>query len=144
MGIWCFLLVFALATLAPVSAHIGERIFPFYEIVDENLIDVTDGRIDEWEDLFEEPSLTALVSLFIPNPAASDLESDAPAVQYDPSNLDFRIWLGWNDASEHIYIAAQFVDDRFLRRQRRLPGRIPLSGSHRSLCRRRSRRFAAK
>ena len=115
LGYLVFLLVFALATLAPVSAHIGDRIFPFYEIVDENLIDVTDGRIDEWEDLFEEPSLTALDFTFIPNPAASDLESDAPAVQYDPSNLDFRIWLGWNDASEHIYIAAQFVDDRFFR-----------------------------
>ena len=106
-------LAFALATLSPATSHVGDRIYPFFEIIDENLVDVTDGRIDEWEELFGEPSLTALDFSFIPNPAASDRETDAPAVQYDPSNLDFRIWLGWNDASEHIYVAAIVVDDRF-------------------------------
>ena len=37
------------------SAHQGDRIFPVFEITDDmlELIDVKDGRIEEWEELWE-------------------------------------------------------------------------------------------
>ena len=32
--------------------HAGDRVFPFYEITDVTAIDLTDGSIEDWEELF--------------------------------------------------------------------------------------------
>ena len=40
--------------------HAGDRVFPFYEITDVTAIDMTDGSIEDWEELFGEPTLTSL------------------------------------------------------------------------------------
>ena len=48
--------------LAPAApAHIGDQIYPFYELLDEDLhrIDLTDGSIEDWYDVLGEASLTA-------------------------------------------------------------------------------------
>ena len=46
---------------------------------------------------------------FYPDASASATQS----TQYDPSNLDFRIWLGWSDVTDHIYVAGILIDDVF-------------------------------
>ena len=55
------MVVSLIAGSTPALAHQGERIYPIFEITDDmlELIDLEDGRIDEWEELFE-PSITIL------------------------------------------------------------------------------------
>ena len=36
-----------------------------------------------------------------------------PTTEHDPTNLDFRIWLGWSDDGR-IHVAGQFVDDVYV------------------------------
>ena len=80
------------------SAHIGTRVFPFYELTDEMLerIDIHDGSVEEWYQVGE-PSMTLL-----------DFKTGSGL---DPSDLDFRIWLAWHDESNRIYTAITTVDD---------------------------------
>lgn len=75
------------------SAHIGDRIFLLFEVEDVDIadIDLTDGSIEDWEDVFGDPS-------FYP----TDLYADptvGDGAQYDPADLDYCIWIGWNGNS---------------------------------------------
>ena len=40
-----------------VFAHVGDEIYPFYELLDEDLerIDLTDGSVEDWYDVIGEP-----------------------------------------------------------------------------------------
>lgn len=84
-----------------VHGHFGDRIIPILEITDEMLAQIElDGLIDEWPEVYGEPTLTPLdFTFFYP--------------QYDPADLDFRIWLGWHDATDRIYVGAVFFDDAY-------------------------------
>ena len=100
---------------APRSfAHQGERIYPFYEITDYmlELIDLEDGSIEEWEELFG-PSLT---TLDFTRKILDRNTLDREIVSYDPSDLDFRIWLAWNDKHDRLYVSGQFADDIHVRK----------------------------
>lgn len=92
----CFLVLCVWASVA--SAHIGTRVFPFYELTDEMLetIDIHDGSVEEWYQIGE-PSMTLL-----------DFKT---GYSLDPSDLDFRIWLAWHDESNRIYAAITTVDN---------------------------------
>ena len=97
-------------------AHQGDRIFPIYEITDDmlELIDLNDGSIEEWEELFE-PSLTALdFTGYI-----LDRETlKRNIVPFDPSDLDFRMWLGWNSTHDRLYVSLQAADNSHPLRER--------------------------
>ena len=94
----------------PSEAHQGERLYVIPEITDEMLsdLDLHDGSIHDWEDLIEEPALTLIDFVIVPNPPSFE------ARQLDPSDLDFRIWLGWNAAADRIYVAAILSDDVYV------------------------------
>ncbi len=94
-------------------AHQGDRIYPIYEITDEmlELIDLEDGRIDEWEELFE-PSIT---TLDFTRKILDRNTSKREIVSYDPSDLDFQIWLVWNETHNRLYVSGQFADDIHVR-----------------------------
>ena len=94
-------------------AHQGDRIVPIYEITDDmlELIDLKDGRIDEWEDFFE-PSLTTLDFFAYTSVTTREI------VPYDPSDLDFRIWLGWNATHDRLYLSFQAADDVYKIREK--------------------------
>ena len=72
-----------------VQAHWGDRVYPIYELTESMLkdIDVTDGFIDEWQEVGP-PSATGL------DFSVSHNLFEEP--EYDPSTLDFRLWLGWS------------------------------------------------
>ena len=93
-------------------AHQGDRIYPIFEITDEmlQLIDVKDGRIGEWEELWE-PSLTTLDFTLEVWSRVTGSTSETEAVPNDPSDFDFRMWMGWNDTHNRLYVAAQVADD---------------------------------
>lgn len=86
-------------------AHIGDSIVPIFELSDADLdyIDIHDGSADEWEEIVGEPILTAL-----------DFVAWEDRASYDPSDLDYRIWMGWHDATDRIYIAMERVDDAYV------------------------------
>ena len=89
--------------IAPgAHAHVGDQIYPFFELLDEDmdLIDLTDGSVDDWLEVIGEPSLTA-----------SDFHFDNGG--YDPSDVDFRIWLAWNQSTSTLWIAMERFDDLY-------------------------------
>ena len=95
------------AGLAPVAAHVGDRLYPISYLSEETLaaLDQDDASVEDWIDAVGEPTLT---------PLDFDLGSYGPGItsydQYDPSNLDFRIWLGWSRDGK-IHFGSQFADD---------------------------------
>ena len=108
-AVGCAVMVLLISGPYIAPAHQGERLILVFEITDDmlELINVKDGSIEEWEELFE-PSLTAL------DFHASILDSetlDWERVSYDPSDLDFRMWLGWNATENRLYGSLQAADD---------------------------------
>ncbi len=102
----------ALLTLTPLlglagaaHAHIGDEVYFFYELLDEDLdrIDLTDGSVEDWREVVGEPSLTASDFFWLFG-------------AYDPSNLDFRIWLAWNESTGTLWVAMERFDDLYLNR----------------------------
>ncbi len=90
-----------LATLSS-EAQFQDRVYPFTELTGEMRarIDLKDGSVEDWLEILGESTLTPLD--FITSPWFSE---------YDPSSYDFRIWLAWHDASDHLFVAAEIVDD---------------------------------
>ncbi len=64
-------------------------------------------QIEDWEELFGEPSLTRLDFTAFEDQARVRME-------YDPSHLDFQIYLGWNRVSDRIYVGAICIDDVYV------------------------------
>ena len=102
----------ALLTLAPLlgiapvtHAHVGDQIYPFFELLDEDLgrIDLTDGSVEDWLEVIGEPSLTAVDFYW----------GYFGGVSYDPADLDFRIWLAWNQSTSTLWIAMERFDDLY-------------------------------
>lgn len=94
------------------SAHVGDRVVPIFEIPEESFseIDIHDGDIEDWLNVIGEPSLTGLdLTALIEDPNKGI--TNAPGEEYDPSDLDFRIWLAWHRGLNRIYAAAEGVDD---------------------------------
>ena len=91
-----------LLTAISLEAQFPDRLFPFAELTDEMRaqIDLKDGSVEDWLEVLGEPTLTPLD--FLPPPSLPG---------YEPSSYDFRIWLAWHDATDHLFVAAEFVDD---------------------------------
>ena len=98
----CLLTLAAILAAPGAHAHVGDQIYPFFELLDEDmdLIDLTDGSVDDWLEVIGEPSLTA-----------SDFHFDNGG--YDPSDVDFRIWLAWNQSTSTLWIAMERFDDLY-------------------------------
>ena len=96
-------MLFALLPSSITHAHIGDEIYPFYELLDEDLhrIDLTDGSVEDWVEVVGEPSLTASDFFWLFG-------------SYDLSELDFRIWLAWHQGSGTLWVAMERFDDLYL------------------------------
>ena len=84
------------------EAQLADRVYPISQLTDEmrNEIDLKDGSVEDWLEVLGEPTLTPLD--FVTEPWGSE---------YDPSSLDFRIWLAWGGGGNHLFVAAELVDD---------------------------------
>ena len=103
MRISLFSLLGLLPLLGPAGvthAHMGDEVYLFYELLDEDLrrIDLTDGSVDDWLEVLGEPSLTAI-------------DFHWPNAPYDPSNVDNRFWLAWHRSSGTLWVAMERFDD---------------------------------
>ena len=97
--------ILLILTASYCFGHIGDRVVPIPEIPEELItqIDIKDGDIEDWLNVIGEPSLTGLD--LIPN------FGDGWGEEYNPGDLDFRIWMGWHRGMNRIYLAGQGVDD---------------------------------
>jgi len=66
--------------------------------LDASQLPVIDGELDDWQGVV--PSLQ--MSSF------DDLVDDA---DIDPEDLDTKVWIGWNDTQNRLYLAVEVVDD---------------------------------
>ena len=98
-----------LALSSSVHGHRGDRIYPILEITEESRIDLQDGIVDDWRELLGEPTFTTLDFT-----GFESFHPDAESKAYDPSSLDFRIWLGWGRNPARLYVAGIFSDDVFV------------------------------
>ena len=95
-----------LLTAISLEAQWQDRLFPFTELTEEMRaeIDLKDGSVDDWLEVLGEPTLTPLDFAIRPHMFPD----------YDPSSFDFRLWLAWHDASNHLFVAAEIVDDIYV------------------------------
>ena len=102
--LWPSALGLLLSLAMSADAHVGDRVYPIAYLSDEMLerIDLEDGLVDEWYDLVGEPTMTLL-----------DFTEEEMGMKPDPSDLDFRIWLGWHDDPARFYVAFQGSDDDY-------------------------------
>ncbi|MBT4504830.1 MAG: hypothetical protein HOC74_44315 [Gemmatimonadetes bacterium] len=103
-----YILLFILIVASSVSAHIGDQIYFIPEITDDALgqLDVRDRNLDDWRAVISGPVLTA--ADLVPSP---DVGEGAP---YDPADMDYQIWLGWNNSTNRLYFAMGRTDDVFV------------------------------
>jgi hypothetical protein len=103
-----YILLFALLLVAPAHAHVGDRIYPIPEITDEDLdrFDLHDNSLDDWQRVLLYPSLRA--ADFFADPTVGD---GAP---YDPFDMDYQFWLGWNGSTNRLYFAMERTDDVYV------------------------------
>jgi len=90
------------------GAHIGDNIYLLYEIADADVadIDIFDQSVTDWEDVVGDASLVA--TDFYQDPTVGD------GAQYDPADLDYRIWLGWNASTTTVHMAMERVDNVYV------------------------------
>lgn len=102
------MLTLTLGLVSGANAHIGSEVYLFFEIADEDAaeIDFDDGTLDDWADLVGDPSVEA--TDFFADPGVGD---GAP---YDPADMDYRIWFGWNSTSSTIWGAMERTDDVYV------------------------------
>ena len=89
---------------SPARAQVGDRVIPIPEITEEAVsrVDLQDGTVAEWWDILGEPALTI-----------TDFEPAGDISSYDPSDLDFVMWLGWRQLTNHLYVAVTATDDQY-------------------------------
>ena len=102
--VWLKLALSLAGFLSVADAQPADRIYPIMQLTDRDVaeIDVTDGSVEDWENIVGEPTLTPL-----------DF-AEPYGGSYDPSDMDFRIWLGWHDATDRIFFAMERVDDVYV------------------------------
>ena len=90
------------------SAHIGDNVYLLFEIPAADLadIDLTDVSVADWEDVIGDPAL--VTTDFYQDPTVGE------GAQYDPADLDYRIWLGYNGAASHVYMGMERVDNVYV------------------------------
>ena len=105
--------------VAPLAAHVGDRLYPISYLSEETLaaLDQDDASLEDWVEAVGEPALTPLDFGL----ASGDKAHPTSYDEYDPSNLDFRIWLGWSRDGK-IHVAGQFADDVYYNEYSSLPG----------------------
>jgi hypothetical protein len=87
-----------------VSAQ-AVAIFPVYEISTDDLPDLQDGTLSDWEDVLPGTSLTH--DDFLPLAVA-----DGAGI--DPADLAYRTFMAWHSATQTIYICLERVDDVYI------------------------------
>ena len=95
-----FLIVILVGT---ANAHLGDTVFPIYELPTADLPDLHDGTLADWEEVLPAASLDQHYFL-----------SYGGIGVIDASNLAWRVFLAWHLASQRIYMAIERLDDVYV------------------------------
>ena len=96
----CFITVLLVVIqTGQVRAHVGDFIFPVYELPTYDLPDLHDRTLADWEDVLPDASLDS--GWFFEG------VGDPPT----PDDLVFRVFLAWHHASQRIFVAFERMDD---------------------------------
>ncbi|HJP32399.1 MAG TPA: hypothetical protein QGF95_17780 [Candidatus Latescibacteria bacterium] len=96
--------VASLVWTSSAAAHLGEVVYPIFELPTASLPDLHDGSLEDWEDALPDASLTH-----------DDFQYQGPDESSDPSDLALRVFLAWNHATQRIYVGVERLDDVYLR-----------------------------
>jgi hypothetical protein len=96
----------------PTVAHLGEVVYPIYELSTADLPNLHDQSLEDWEAVLPSASLTH--NDFVYNGGV--------AARIDPENLAWRVFLAWHHASQRIYVAVERLDDDYWPRSEEGPG----------------------
>jgi hypothetical protein len=102
------ILLLALSMSIPLCSLVGAQdvaIFPIYEISTDDLPDLQDGTLEDWEDVLPGTSLTH--DDFLPLAVA-----DGAGI--DPADLAYRTFMAWHSATQTLYICLERVDDVYI------------------------------
>jgi len=90
------------------SAHIGENVYLIFEIPESDAadLDLRDVSVADWEDVVGDPMFTPL-DLY-QDPTVGD------GAQYDPADLDYRIWLGYNGNLGTMWMGMERIDNVYI------------------------------
>ena len=90
------------------SAHIGENVYLIFEIpaADAADIDLRDVSVADWEDVVGDPMFTPLD--MYQDPTVGD------GAQYDPADMDYRIWLGYNGGLGTMWMGMERIDNVYI------------------------------
>lgn len=107
-GIAVLAVALVLGATVESRAHIGEKIYLVFEIPDDDLadIDLFDASVADWEEIVGDASLNA--TDFFADPTVGE------GAQYDPADLDYQIWLGWNNSTNLLYLAIERIDNVYI------------------------------
>jgi hypothetical protein len=88
------------------SAHVGGgQPFPIFELSTDELPDIHDGSLDDWEEVL--PSFSLNQDQFAPLNV-----NDGAGI--DTADLAYRVFMAWHSAGNHLYVAIERVDDVYV------------------------------
>lgn len=106
MKTFALLPVIGLIAASPSTAHVGDTVYPIYELPTSQLPDLYDGSLDDWEDAV--PGATVDYRDFV---TISGVGESAPVSADD---LAYRFFLGWHGPTRRLYLAVERLDDVYV------------------------------
>ena len=86
------------------SAHLGDIVYPIYELPTSDLPDLHDGTLEDWEEVRPNTSLD--------HNSFGDLCCGAGGI--DLSDLAWRVFLAWHHRTQRIYMGVERIDDVYI------------------------------
>jgi hypothetical protein len=102
------ILLLALTMTVPLCTLVSAQAvpsFPIYEISTDDLPDLQDGTLEDWEDVLPGTSLTH-------DDFAPLAVEDGAGI--DPADLAYRTFMAWHSATQTIWICLERVDDVYI------------------------------
>jgi hypothetical protein len=90
---------------SPGNAHVGDIVYPIYELPTSDLPDIFDGTLEDWEDVLPGTALTH--DDFTPLNVGE-------AAGIDPEDSAYRVYLAWHSAGQHVYAGVERIDNVYI------------------------------
>ena len=120
----CVSLALAVAAVSgQAAAHLGDAVYPIFELSTDELPDLHDGTLDDWDAVLPNASLDhnhfQSWNFGFGNPI-------------DPADMALRVFLAWHNASQTIYVGVERLDDVFVPPEPYHDGRVQfmVDGDH--------------
>jgi hypothetical protein len=86
----------------PVEGHVGQIVYPIYELSSADLPVFHDDTLDDWDQVLPNASLT------------QDDFAITDGSQVDLEDFAFRVFLAWHSSSQQVMVGVEMLDDIYL------------------------------